>query len=390
MEKAYKYRIYPNKKQKELIQKTFGCVRYVYNHFLYEQMELYSNEKKHLSNTEMSRELTKLKSENDWLKESDKCALQNTLRDLDSAYKNYFREMKKSGYIRYSKDKLEHFSRINHKPTLYDSCNHPKFKRKKTHMFSYRTTYTNNNIEYSYNHIKLPKLGWVKTRDKQTPQGKILNATISQEPSGKYYVSICCTEVEIKPFPKTNRQIGLDLGLKDFCITSDAEKYANPKYLKKSLDKLVRLQRELSRKTKGGSNWEKTRIKVARQHEKIANQRRDYLNKLSTELVKTYDLIAIEDLKVSNMVKNHKLAMAINDVSWYEFTRQLEYKADWYGKAIKKVDTFYPSSQLCHICGHKNSDVKDLSMRTWICPKCKTEHDRDVNAAINILNVALQ
>ena len=190
----------------------------------------------------------------------------------------------------------------------------PKFKSKKTHRYSYRTSFTNNNIEFCGKHIKLPKLGRVKIRDKQKPQGRILNATVTQEPSGKYYVSLCCTEVEIQPLEKTGSVIGLDLGIKEFCITSNGETVNNPKYLKKSLDKLAKLQRELSRKSKGSSNRNKARIKVSRQFERVSNQRRDFLQKLSTELVRQNDIICIESLQVKNMVKNHKLAQAISDV----------------------------------------------------------------------------
>ena len=395
MEKAYKYRIYPTKYQKELIQKTFGCVRFIYNHFLYDQMEMYQTDKAHMSYYDMSKVLTGLKQENDWLKEPDKCALQNTLKDLNASYQNYFREMKKPSYIRYSKEKLEHLARIGKSPTLYDSNGHPKFKKKKDHYHSYRTNCSDNNIDFLDRKIKLPKLGWLKTKDKMIPQGRILNATVSQEPSGNYYVSICCTDVDIKPLPKTNKMIGLDLGIKDFCVDSNGIHYPNPKYLSKSMHKLKRLQRELDRKTKFGSNWEKSRIRLARQYEKITNQKTDYLQKLSTELIRKNDVIKIEDLDIQEMIgksqgltnkEKANFRKEISEVSWYEFTRQLEYKARWYGKTLMKVDKYYASSQLCHVCGYKNPRVKDLSVRKWKCPECGTTHDRDENAAINILN----
>ena len=364
MEKAYKYRIYPSKRQKELLAKTFGSCRYVYNHYLAMKIDLYKDSKKSMSYYQCCSDLTSLKKELEWLKEVDSTALQSSLKDLDAAYQKFFK--KHTGF--------------------------PKFKSKKTHEFSFKSKYSNNNIEFCNKHIKLPKLGMVKIRGRQVPQGRILNATISQVPSGKYYVSLCCTEVEIKPFEKTGTSIGLDLGIKSFCTTSNGNIIENPKYLKKSLTKLAKLQKELSRKTKGGSNRNKARIKVARQYEKISNQRKDFLQKLSTELVKTNDIICIETLKIKDMVENqsHNFAREVSDVSWYEFTRQLKYKANWYGKQLIKVDAYYPSSQLCHVCGYKNADIKDLTIREWTCPSCGTHHDRDVNAAINVLNEGLK
>ncbi len=364
MERAYKFRIYPNKTQQELIQKTFGCCRFVYNYYLDKRIQAYKDNKTSLNYYDCCKDLTNLKKELEWLKEPDKCALQNSLKNLDDAYQSFFKEC----------------------------SSFPRFKSKKNHKHSYKTQNYNNGtaVQFKNNHIKLPKLGWIKTRDKQIPQGRILNATISQDPSGKYYVSLCCTDVEIQHLPKTNNQVGIDLGIKNFAITSDGVKYSNPKYLQQSLEKLAKLQRELSRKTRGSSNWNKARIKVAKQYEKIRNQRQDFLQKLSTELIRENDIICIEDLQVKNMLQNHKLARSISDVSWYEFTRQLQYKADWYGRQVIKVDKFFASSQTCNCCGKKFPITKDLGVRQWICPNCKSVLDRDTNAAINILNEGLK
>lgn len=362
-EKAFKYRIYLNKKQQELIQKTFGCVRFVYNYYLNKRIKLYENEKTTFTYHMCSKDLTSLKKQYEWLKEPDKDSLQKSLKDLDMAYQKFLKEH--SGY--------------------------PKFKSKKNSYKSYRTSCTNNNIRFENKHIKLPKLGFVKVRDKQIPQGRILNATISQEPNGHYYCSLCCTDVEFEPYPKTNKNIGIDLGLTDFAILSDGMKIGNPQFYEQSEKKLAKLHRELSRKTIGSSRWKKARIKIAKLQKHIANQKNNFLQKLTTKIVSNYDVIAIEDLDVKTMKETGSKIRNkhVGEVSWSKFRRILTYKSQWYGKKLSIIDRYYPSSQICNICGYRDGK-KSEDIRNWVCPNCHSELDRDVNAAINILNEGLR
>lgn len=364
MLKSYKYRIYPNKQQEEQIQKTFGCCRFVYNQTLVYRKELYEMKKESINKIACNNYVNQvLKKKYIWLKEVDKFALTNSVYNLDFAYQKFLKEH--TGY--------------------------PKFKSKRNNRKSYKTNSTNGNIEVSsdINKVKLPKLKWVKASIHREFTGIIKSAAISQAPSGKYFVSIL-VEAEYIPMESTGCMIGIDLGIKDLLITSDGEKFGNIRTTIKYEDRLAKEQRKLAHKQKGSKNYQKQRIKVACIHEKIHNTRIDNLHKISHKLISDNQVIVSEDLAVSNMVKNHNLAKAIYDCGWYELTRQLQYKSDWNKRQYIKIGRFVPSSQLCSDCGYQNPDTKDLSVREWTCPMCGAIHDRDVNAAKNILKEGLR
>lgn len=365
MHKAYKFRLYPNKQQEELICKTFGCVRYVYNHFLAYRKEQYETEGKTVNFFECNKLLTGLKKEKEWLQEPEAMALLYALRHLDTAYKNFFRRVMQGGAPGY-----------------------PQFKSRNDRHQSY--TADGRGTKVFENSIQLPKLGRVKCRGMRPVEGRIVSATVSRNPSGQYFVSLSCADVPTAPLPPTGKAVGLDMGIRHFATDSDGNEYPNPKYYHRSLKKLAKLQRQLSRKQKGSNRWEKQRVKVARLQQHVADQRRDMQQKLSTELIRQNDTICIEDLDVKDMLTAPRMAEWVSDAAWAEFRRMLAYKAEWYGRKIVAVEREFPSSQICSVCGYRNAGVKDLSVRKWTCPQCGAVHDRDVNAAKNILKEGLR
>lgn len=362
--KSYKFRLYPNEEQKEMFAKTFGCTRVIWNMMLADKIKYYKETGEFLNNTP-----AQYKKEYPWLKEVDSLALANAQLNLQKAYKSFFR----SGF------------------------GFPRYKAKRYRQ-SYKTNNQNGTLIVENGKVKLPKIGWVKVKQHREVLGTIKSATISKSTTGKYYISILC-ETEISPFTKTDSSVGIDLGLENFAILSTGEKIGNERFLKGLSKKLAKEQKILShrsliakksgRKLSECKNYQKQRIKVAKIHEKIANKRKDFLDKLSTEIIKNHDIICIEDLSSKNLMKNHKLAKAIGDVSWSEFVRMLEYKADWYGKTISKISRWYPSSQICSDCGF-SSGKKALSIREWTCSNCGSHHDRDINASLNILYEGLR
>ena len=364
--KAYKVRLYPTIDQQVFFAKSFGCVRFIWNKMLSDKIEHYKETKTTLKNYP-----AQYKKEFEWLQEVDSLALSKVERHLQKAYQSFFK----------------------------NGTGFPKFKKK-----GQRDSYTTNNqkgtVAITNNTVKLPKIGHISAKFPNKINGLIKSATISRTPSGKYYVSLLVKTIATL-LPKTHSNIGIDLGLTDFIVLSDGTKVANPKFLSKLQHKLARAQKILAkrravaevanRKLSDSRNYQKQKFKVAKVYEQITNSRTDFLHKLSFNLIKNHDVIAIEDLNIKGMVKNHKLAKAISDSSWSTFTTMLAYKAEWYGKTLFKIDRWYPSSKTCSGCNHLLTKAElPLSLRSWDCPSCLQTNDRDINASINILNEGLK
>jgi len=367
--KAYKYRIYPNQAQEVLFQKTFGCVRFAYNHFLEDRIKAYQEKGESRTFFQQNKALTELKKEYEWLQEPDKNALQNALRNVNAAFQNFFRNVKKgraSGF--------------------------PKYKSKKNGHKSYATAANGNCIRVEGKHVRLPKAGNVKARiSRQIPEGhRIVSATISQEPSGKYYVSILTEyeeETQENPLDR-DTALGLDYSSPHFYVSSDGEVADMPRFYRNDEKKLAREQRKLSKMTKGSSNWKKQKIVVARAYEKVRFQRKDWQHKKSKELADKHDIICVEDINLKGMAQGMHFAKATNDNGFGQFREFLSYKMAERGKKLITIDKWFPSTKICHCCGYVNDELT-LKDRIWTCPCCGEHHNRDVNAAINIREVGL-
>jgi putative transposase len=364
MLRSYKYRIYPSDEQKQHFVQSMGCARYIYNKGLELKNKHYAETGKNFTYFDMTSPtgmLIKEKQEHDWLTLPNAQCLQMSLRHLDNAYQRFFKKI--SGF--------------------------PKFKSKHDHQ---AVSYPQNiSIDFKRSKVKIPKAGDVFCVFDRQFEGKIKTCTVSRTPTGKFFVSILVDNDLPLPFKQPvdpNKSIGIDLGLTHFAILSNGEKVANPRFLNNLLDRLKVLQYRASRKVKGSNNRRKANLKVAKLYEKITNQRTDFLQQLSTKLIRENQTIILEDLNIAGMLKNHKLARSISDVSWNKFVSMLQYKSEWYGNNLIKIGRFEPSSKLCSSCGYKNDNLS-LSIREWHCPQCHSYHDRDINAAINIKKFGL-
>lgn len=361
MNRAFVYRIYPNRFQAELIEKTFGCCRWVYNHALSIKIDAHKNGSRVPTRYQLDKMLPSWKAENQWLSEVDAHALQQELANLEAAYRNFFRRPGTVGF--------------------------PKFKSKKSDRNSYKTNYGISIV--GERHIKLPKLGRIKARVSRQTTGRVISAAVSRTPSGKYFVSICCADVPERPLPENGCVVGVDLGIKSLATCSDGTVYENGRHANGDARKLARAQHKLSRKKIGSSNYRKQKLRVARIHERISNARKDSIHKATTAIVDENQVVCVEDLNVKGMMSNHSLARAVGDASFSEFVRQLEYKCEGGGRTLVKVSRWFPSSKTCSCCGHVMESMP-LSVREWACPECGASHDRDLNAATNIMNEGLR
>jgi putative transposase len=354
MLKSYKYKLKPNEEQIVLLEKHFGSIRFVYNHFLNERKREYETNRQSINYLDNSKSLTELKKQEEfsWLNEINSQSLQSSLKHLDDAYNGFFK--KRAKFPKFKSRKSKNSFKVPQFVKLENGkLNIPKFKEPIDLILSRKF------------------------------DGKIKSCVISKTPTNEYFVSILVETEHIK-LPKTGKSVGIDLGIKDFVITSEGYKYKNNRYTKKYQTLLKRAQQHLSRKIKGSNRYELQRLKVAKLHKKITNSRLDNLHKVSTELIRKYDTIVLEDLNIKGMIKNHKLSKHIADASWSKFIELLTYKAEWNDKEIVKIDRFFPSSKTCSCCGYINQNLK-LDMREWTCPSCKTKLDRDLNASKNIL-----
>ena len=370
MYRAYRFRLYPTTNQIELIHKTFGCTRVVYNHYLEKQKALYDEGKDSLSCFDMIKDLKKLQAEHPYLKEVDSCSLRCSLFNLDDAFKRYYK--KQGSYPKFK-------SKYNSRRCYRTNCISSSYKDK---------TYQSIEVDLKRHIIKLPKLKEVSIkgyRDLEYLPGRIINATIEQASTLKYYVSVLVEEDDVYTKLKPRKIIGIDLGIKDIVITSDNEKIGNPRLIEKYEKRIKRCARELSRRVKGSNNYNKTKKKLAVLHQKLKNARRHFIHQITKKLVIENDIIVTESLKLKDMIEEKRLSKQLTNVSLGDLCRVLEYKAKIYGKKYIKIDSYYPSSQECSRCGYKNEKVKDLSVRSWICPECGSYHDRDYNASYNIM-----
>ena len=361
MFKAFKYRLYPTAPQAEKINQNIGCARFVYNQLLDDRIKVYKDTKQKSKKT-----YSVLKEEHEFLKKADSRALKNAQAHLDEAYNKFFKE---------------------------PNTGFPKLKSKHKCRWSYTTDNNNNAIHFKGNRLQLPKVGAIKVVQHRDIEGRILTATVSYERSGEYYASVLCEINQPELLPVIEKKVGIDLGLHDLIICSDGEKVKAQKHFRKAEQKLAKAQRNFARTQKGSNGHEKQRMKVARCYKKVKNQRKDFLQKLSTKLINENQVICLEDLSVKGMQKNHKLAKSVSDASFTKFVSMLEYKASWYGRTIVKIDRFCPSTQICNGCGFRNTSLrglKNLRVREWICPECGEVHDRDLNASRNILKEGLR